>query len=700
MGRVQDFYKPGTPAVAWPLSQDYNEAIQDPGLCFADPELRAGEAVTNALGLPMPRSGTFADVYEVRAPASRWAVKCFTRAAPAQRERYAAISAYLRQARLPFTVDFDYLEQGIRVGGRWYPALKMDWVEGLLLNEFVRQNLDRPAMLEALAELWGRLARRLRGAGLAHGDLQHGNVLLVPGRDEKHLAVKLIDYDGMFVPALAQVPSGEVGHPAFQHPQRLREATYSAEVDRFPLLAVACALRALTVGGRPLWEKYDNGDNLLFCAADFQKPAESRLLKSLWAFPDPALHDLTGRLTLALLGPLNQVPVLDELTADPHRLALAPREEQQVTAVLGRGAQVRGVLTAYVVAQPARREGEPAVPRSRPTVLLTVGGILAALSVAGLGACLVGALLYSQALRSPPPVVAAGNAVPPAAKAKDNHPAPPAKLPPEKSGPAPDPKIAEVKLPAKFTNGLGMEFVLVPVGGSWLGGSGGKPGFREVEIPRDFYLGVYEVMQEEWQKVMGDNPSHFSRTGKGKDAVQGVPDDELKRFPVESVSWEDAQRFLAEINKRDKVDGWVYRLPTEAEWEYACRGGPLNDKQDSAFDYYLDSPTNLLLPEHANFEHGKGLKRTCKVGSYRPNRMGLCDMHGNVWEWCADTLVDTNNLLHLAKGDSQRVERGGCWHDTLSPSFCCASARISFPASYRSNDHGLRVARVPAGKQS
>ena len=100
----------------------------------------------------MPYSGNFADVYQVRCPdGSRWAVKCFTREAVGLRERYQEISDHLRQARLPFTVDFSYLEQGIRVAGRWYPVLKMQWVEGLTLNQFVAQYLDKPAMLEALA---------------------------------------------------------------------------------------------------------------------------------------------------------------------------------------------------------------------------------------------------------------------------------------------------------------------------------------------------------------------------------------------------------------------------------------------------------------------------------------------------------------------------------------------------------------------
>src|SRR5579864_8305708 len=152
----------------WPLSQDYNEAIQNPRYCFTDAELQQGTAVTNALGLPMPRSGNFADVYEIRCPnGTRWAVKCFTREVPGLRERYAAISAYLKQVNLPFMVDFDYLDQGIKVRGRWFPVLKMHWVEGLTLNEFVSKNADQPAYLDLLCQIWVRLARRLREAKMA-----------------------------------------------------------------------------------------------------------------------------------------------------------------------------------------------------------------------------------------------------------------------------------------------------------------------------------------------------------------------------------------------------------------------------------------------------------------------------------------------------------------------------------------------------
>jgi formylglycine-generating enzyme required for sulfatase activity len=245
---------------------------------------------------------------------------------------------------------------------------------------------------------------------------------------------------------------------------------------------------------------------------------------------------------------------------------------------------------------------------------------------------------------------------------------------------------AEAQLPPTFKNSLGMEFVLVPKGKSWLGGGGGGTGEREVVIVNDFYLGKYEVTQEEWGKVTRTTPSAFSRTGRGKDLVKDIADAALGRFPVESVSWDNAQVFLERLNELEKDAGWVYRLPNEAEWEYACRGGPLADTSESAYDFYLDKPTNQLLPTQANID--KSLQRTCKVGSYKPNRLGLYDMHGNVWEWC-------DKVEKTANGTSGREPRGGGW-STL-PVACKAANRFG-PARWEGRV-GLRVARVPVGKE-
>jgi formylglycine-generating enzyme required for sulfatase activity len=213
-----------------------------------------------------------------------------------------------------------------------------------------------------------------------------------------------------------------------------------------------------------------------------------------------------------------------------------------------------------------------------------------------------------------------------------------------------------------------------------------------VQIAHEFYLGVSPVTQGQWEAVLGSNPSYFSRTGGGKVKVENVSDADLKLFPVEQVSWEDAQEFVRKRNEREKVDsGWVCRLPAEEEWEYACRGGA-SSKEECSFDFYLDRPTNDLASTQANFNgrypagkarKGKYLGRTTKVGSYPPNRLGIHDLHGNVWEW-------TNSVE-----GSDRVFRGGGWGRLGSG--CRAADRLWKTPSYRSYGLGFRLALSPSG---
>jgi hypothetical protein len=322
--------------VAWPQPTDYNEAIQNPRLCFRDAQLREAHVVENALGMPRPYSGNFADVYQVRsAEGEAWAVKCFTREVGHLQERYQAISDHLRQSSPPFIVSFQFLPEGMLVKGSWYPILKMDWVEGYTLNEFVRKYVHQPKVMYQLAQMWVKLSLQLRRASVCHADLQHGNVLLVPGSRTSQLALRLIDYDGMYVPALAQSPSGEIGHPNYQHPQRLRDGLYNSEVDRFPHLIIYTALRALTVGGRDLWDRYDNSENLLFREQDFTRPTESPLILDLWQLPDPDIRRLVGHVLLGSLMPLDRVAMLDEVVGSEGRpLKLTSAQERQLLDLL------------------------------------------------------------------------------------------------------------------------------------------------------------------------------------------------------------------------------------------------------------------------------------------------------------------------------------------------------------------------------
>ncbi len=194
--------------------------------------------------------------------------------------------------------------------------------------------------------------------------------------------------------------------------------------------------------------------------------------------------------------------------------------------------------------------------------------------------------------------------------------------------------------PKEVTNSIGMKLALIPAG-KFLMGSPKDEKDRllaeeqhEVSITKPFYLGVYEVTQAEYEKVMENNPSCFSANGDGKYSVNDM---DTSRFPVENVSWDDAVAFCKKLSElpEEKKAGRVYRLPTEAEWEYACRAGT-----KTPF-HYGDS----LSSKQANFcghfpyggaDKGPWLKRTAKVDTYAANAFGLYDMHGNVWEWCQD----------------------------------------------------------------
>jgi serine/threonine protein kinase/formylglycine-generating enzyme required for sulfatase activity len=236
-----------------------------------------------------------------------------------------------------------------------------------------------------------------------------------------------------------------------------------------------------------------------------------------------------------------------------------------------------------------------------------------------------------------------------------------------------------------------MTFVRLPRGTFYMGWNGNPGSAKKTEINEDFEIAVHDVTQGQWEAIMGmgNNPSWFSRKNYGRNYVLDISDEELKLFPVENVSWDDAQEFLKKLNEKEAGRGYWYRLPSEAEWEYACRGGATS-LEECSYHFYLDKPTNDLSLKQANFNgnyafgkapNGPYLKRPTRVGAYPSNKLGLCDMHGNVWQWTA-----------AAEG-LFRVSRGGCW-DSQS-NVCRASDRSRLGPTFRGNFMGFRLARVP-----
>ena len=249
------------------------------------------------------------------------------------------------------------------------------------------------------------------------------------------------------------------------------------------------------------------------------------------------------------------------------------------------------------------------------------------------------------------------------------------------------------ELARELVNSLGMRFAFIPAGRFLMGSpesenrrSGDEGPQHEVEITHPFYLGIHQVTQEQYKKVIGKNPSHFKSTVD----PGGLTWNEV-HHPVESVSWEDAVEFCRELSARpvERAVGRSYRLPTEAEWEYACRGGA-----NSSNPFFFGSS---LSSAQANFDGN--LQRTTPVGSYQPNAFGLYDMHGNVWEWCADwydrqyyQLSPRQNPQGPQNG-SARVLRGGSWN---SSGFNFRSAvRFYQHSDTRSSTIGFRVVCSP-----
>jgi len=569
--------------------------------------------------------------------------------APQMAATSPARKRFLREARASAAVRHENVVQIYEVSEQPLPYLVMEFIPG----ETLQQRIDRSGPLDVTETL--RIARQIaeglaaaHSSGLIHRDIKPGNVLLEGGTHR----VKITDF-GLARAAddASMTQSGVIaGTPLYMAPGQALGHSLDQRADLFSLGSVVYQI----VTGRPPFRASSTLAVMKRVAEDTPRPIREIIPEApQW------LGDIISKLHAK--NPADRFHSAREV-AD----VLADCEAQ-----LNTGSRLRDFsriprISVNKAERPGRRKWLVASLLLLPLLGLT------GTELAGITRWFGGSSSANQ------PGNATGAGV-----AKSG----PLNLAPADSTNVKNPMAARELVEPAFKNSIGMEFVVVPKGKSWLGGAKERPGEKEVQIAADFYLGQYEVTQEEWEKVMGENPSRLSRLGADKDAVKDIPDADLKRFPVENVSWEDCQAFLARLNGLEKQAGWVYRLPTDVEWEYACRGGPMADRAVSAFDYYFKEPTNELLPEHLTWNSGSS-QRCEKVGSHPANKLGLFDMHGNVWEWSNDTFMD-------AEGATMRRFLGGSWQN--QPQYFGAGFRVALhPPTNRFNGLGLRVARVQA----
>ena len=235
-----------------------------------------------------------------------------------------------------------------------------------------------------------------------------------------------------------------------------------------------------------------------------------------------------------------------------------------------------------------------------------------------------------------------------------------------------------------ITNSIGMKLVLIPKGTFMMGSPETEEGHNEdetqheVTIIKDYYLGVTQVIQGQYEKVMGTNPSRF----QGVEIIGSSTNN-----PVDCVSWENAVEFCEKLSDlpEEKKAGRVYRLPTEAEWEYACRAG-----SETAYSF---GESTESLGDYAWFNDNSEID-THPVGEKKPNAWGLYDMHGNVSELCSDWYDEyPEGAVSDPTGPKEgsfRVSRGGCWY--FEAAFCRSADRLRVSPSDRSSLYGFRVA--------
>jgi formylglycine-generating enzyme required for sulfatase activity len=526
------------------------------------------------------------------------------------------------------------------------PYIVMEYIDGIDLGEYIKRHgpLNEGQALACFRKLAAALDEG-HVQGIIHRDLKPRNILISksgqPFLVDFGIARRLSDDD--------KTGTGMgAGTLAYMSPEQLENRKPDAKQDIYSLGATLFH----AVEGRP----------------PFQADSLPRLIAKIMAEPAPKATTVSAQLAERIAQCLAKEPRLRPANCqDVCKLAVS--KDTTSTPVQEKTTGESRLPTASVVVPPVSKSPKTSSPISKPASLVAPARGVAARVAVGLIAFIAGLFVWSVTLAIWQPW--SGGAKPDNRSFANN----------TTSNSAAS-TAAVSSLPQSLTNSVGMEFRLIQ-SGTFKMGSPTSEGERysdetqhEVTLSRPYYLGVYEVTQEQYEKVMAANPSGF----KGS------------RHPVDMVSWEDAQEFIRRLNAMtaEQSAGRKYRLPTEAEWEYACRAGSKTaysfGDDPSAWGKYGWIGDNSAAQTH-------------QVGEKQPNPWGLYDMHGNVLEFCEDWYGDyPAGAVIDPTGPNEgsfRVSRGGSWFNRAAR--CRSAFRNWYPPSNRLDSLGFRVVLSPAG---
>ncbi len=395
---------------AYPAAGDYYKAVQAPARVFTVPKLQAAEFVWDSLGPTLAR-GSSAVVFQASVEGQPQALRCYIRNDASSRDRYSALDAYLAANDLsPYVSGTTWLDGAIQVNRATWPVLTMDWIDGRTLNEYVDFLVasSNAAALTTLAAKWRALVGLLQSGVFAHGDLQHGNVMV-----DQDGRLRLVDFDGVWIPQLAgQSPPTEFGHPNYQHPLR---HVWSRWLDTFSALVIYLSLVAL--GKDPaLWLALYNSKNLLFAKNDFFPPFKTEAWKQLAAMGDTQVDELVRRLQECCdpdwVSTKSLEMTLDQQAVTPARQPIPAEQrwwEKKPVAAAGSavaGSVAAGSAVAGSVADGSAVDGPASRPRPQGTPSASSSATPAAPAAATAAAQAETARIAAGSLPAPPPLSA------------------------------------------------------------------------------------------------------------------------------------------------------------------------------------------------------------------------------------------------------------------------------------------------------